>query len=143
MRITRLQLLVFVVVLGFSRLLSGASEGDLTAVHIVGLDYPRLAHMASVQGDVELVLTVGRDGAVRTVTKKSGNGLLVGPTADTLKKWTFSPCTETGGECQYPMSIHFVLSGGPLDISQCHTTFQFDNPGVAVVQSELAKAIVN
>lgn len=130
-------------VVAFSWLLVGASGPELSAVHIVGLDYPQLAHMASVQGDVELVLTVGRDGAVGAVTRRSGNGLLVGPTADTLKKWTFSPCTETSGECQYSMLIHFVLRGGPLDISQCHTTFQFDNPGVAVVQSQLAKAIIN
>jgi hypothetical protein len=131
------------MVVVFSRLLAGASGPEPTAVHIVGLDYPRLAHMAGVQGDVELVLTTGRDGAVRAVTRKSGNGLLVGPTADTLKKWTFSPCNDTSGECQYSMSIHFVLRGGPLDISQCHTTFQFDSPGIVLVESQFAKAIVD
>jgi hypothetical protein len=99
--------------------------------------------MASVQGDVELELTIGTDGAVRAVTAKSGNGLLVGPTVDALRKWTFSPCTDTTGECRYSMSIHFLLRGGPIDISQCHTTFQFDVNGVAVVESQLAKAIVD
>jgi hypothetical protein len=142
MRMTSVRLIMSIVVV-FAPLSAGAFGAELSAVHIVGLDYPRLAHMAGVQGDVELVLTIGRDGAVSAVTTKSGNGLLVGPTADTLKKWTFSPCADTAGECRYSMSIHFLLRGGPLDISQCRTTFQFDVPGVAVVESQLAKAIVN
>lgn len=120
-----------------------AAEPALQVAHIVGLEYPRLPHLAAMQGSVELMLSIGRDGSVHSVKVVSGNGLLADSAANVLKLWTFSPCSDTSGECKYPMSVNFSLRGGPVNISECKTEFQFDNPGQIIVASQYARAIVN
>jgi len=117
------------------------SGAETLAVHVVGLDYPRQAHMAAVQGTVELEIAIRGDGTVGTIKTLSGNGLLAGAASETLKTWRFSPCADPDGACRYLMTLHFVLKGGPLDISQCKTKFAFDSPGVITVESQFAKAI--
>jgi hypothetical protein len=122
---------------------SAAGANSPSVVHLVGLDYPRLAHLASVQGAVEFDLSIGPDGAVSSTKLVSGNGLLAEPVAETLKKWTFTACVGAASECIYRMSVVFVLDGGPLDISECKSNFEFDSSGRVTIRSQFARAIVN
>jgi len=121
----------------------GAADEGVSVVHIVGLSYPLLAHFGELQGTVKLALTVGPDGAVRSVRRVSGNGLLADDATNTLMVWTFSHCGRDSGNCEYPMSVEFVLRSGPANISECKTEFTFDNPGRITVVSEHARAIVD
>lgn len=89
------------------------------------------------------MLQISEEGAVKSVEIVSGNGLLAGPAAESLKKWRFTPCKGTAYDCKYPISIEFVLKGGPVDISQSTNEFEFDTPGRIVIKSQLAKAMVN
>jgi len=132
---------IFTFIVAVLALQGGNSRPSV--VHIVGLDYPRLAHLASTQGTVEFLLSIGREGTVHSVKLLSGDGLLADSAAKTLTSWTFSPCKGERGECEYPMSVRFVLVGSPVNISECKTEFQFDNPGRIVVTSQYARAIVD
>lgn len=125
---------------------TSAAEPDspgLRVARIVGLEYPRQAHMASVQGEVQFLLQIGEDGTVKSVEILSGNSLLAGPSVESLKKWRFTPCKGSGKECKYPISIEFVLKGGPVNISQTKKEFEFELPGRIIVRAQLAKAIVD
>jgi hypothetical protein len=99
--------------------------------------------MAGVQGVVELELNIMSDGHVGTVRRVSGNGLLAGPASEALKSWLFSPCVDSTDSCRLLMELHFVLKGGPLDLTDCKTKFTFNRPGLIVVESQFAKAILD
>jgi len=118
-----------------------ATDSSLSIVHIQSFEYPYLAHLANEEGNVEIILFVGRDGAVRSTKVVSGNRLLADGAAKALTSWKFSPCNKPDGNCEYPMSIRFSLSGEPIVISECKTEFQFDNPGRIVITSRRALAI--
>jgi hypothetical protein len=132
---------IFILITALS-LLSAADSG-VSVVHIKGVDYPFLAHLAAVEGTVEIVLLVGRDGAVRSTRVVSGSRLLADGAAKALESWIFSPCKKKKGVCEYPMSLRFVLQGEPINIAECKSEFQFDNPGRIVVTSQRARAIAD
>jgi len=121
-----------------------AQNTDVPAVqHLIALEYPRLAHMAGVQGPVSVRLQIGGDGSFISAKALSGSGLLIDPLMKTLKQWRFAPCPEGPSACMVQISIQFVLRGGPLDISDCKTEFEFDAPDHITVTSQFAKAIVD
>jgi len=113
----------------------------VSVIHIVSFDYPLLAELTLRQGTVELVLLVGPDGSVRSTRTVSGDGILAMRASKGLMVWRFSPCKSGSGECEYPMSIKFILKGDPVNASECKSEFQFDNPGRIVVTSQPALAI--
>lgn len=129
--------LATVLLLAFSL----TAEDRPSVVHLTAIDYPRLAHWAGIQGTVKLALIINLQGTVSAVKYISGNGLLGEPAGEVLKKRTFSRCDAE--ECVYPMTIQFVLNGGPFSLWECKTEFDFDNPGAAIVSSQFAKAIVD
>lgn len=98
---------------------------------------PFFAHMAGVQGTVKLELSIDQSGAVSSAKSVSGPPILAAPTIDALKKWSFSPCTS--GDCLFPLTIRFVLEGGPLYVNECKTKFSFDSPNLATIQTEHAR----
>ena len=119
-----------------------ANAGNLvSAIHIVSFDYPLISQLMAKQGTVELVLLVAPDGAVRSARTVSGDAILAMRAGKALMDWRFSPCTSDRGECEYPMSIQFVLKGAPVKATECKTQFQFNNPGRIVVTSQPALAI--
>ena len=137
-----MRLFIFLLVM-MTALAAESEYPNPGVVRVVGFEYPRQAHMASVQGVIQLMLQIGEEGAVKSVEILSGNGLLAGPAAEALKKWRFTPCKGTAIDCRYPISVEFVLKGGPVDISQSKNEFEFEVPGRIIVKSQLAKAIVN
>jgi|SRR5579863_4465487 len=112
-----------------------------SVVHLTAIEYPYLAHLTGLQGVVKLVLIVDQRGVVSYVRSVSGPTMLSAPTATALRQWTFSPCASA--ECEFPLTIRFVLEGGPLYVQDCKTKFSFDEPDAITVETQHAKAFVN
>src|SRR5271170_7569235 len=66
---------------------------------VVGLDYPWFARMAFLQGPVELVATVSRDGRVTEIRTTAGPEPLAGPARGALSKWQFTGCVSRLDDC--------------------------------------------
>jgi TonB family protein len=117
------------------------SDNGLTVKRVVGMTYPRLAQLAAVQGEVELVVTVSGDGKVQAIRLLAGSGLLAPAAKDALSKWRFAGCAP-GGTCDMKIVFSFVLCG-QCELPNCPTEFQVDLPSMVQVKSALARAIVN
>jgi hypothetical protein len=95
---------------------------ELVPQRIVGLRYPRLAHLALIQGRVQLEALVELDGSVKDVKAVSGSALLI----DAAK-----------------VTFIFVIENGPCYIDECPSNLQIDLPGTVAIKSSPARAIVN
>ncbi len=82
------------------RISQGVSHGLLMSE--VAPKYPPLARSARVQGQVVLDVVIGKDGAVRNITAKSGHPLLVPAAIDAVKQWRYQP---------------YKLGGKPVDVN--------------------------
>jgi Gram-negative bacterial TonB protein C-terminal len=103
--------------------------------------YPRLAHLAAVEGDVKLIAQVSPRGSVQSVRVVSGPALLAEPAKSLLSKWIFDPCDEK--RCEAPITFHFILDPGMCDKSDCPTEVQIDLPGEITMRAKHMPAIVN
>jgi protein TonB len=59
-------------------------------------DYPAVARQLKLQGDVEVEIVVGENGAVESATPRSGNPVFTRPAVDALKRWKFRPFQDNG-----------------------------------------------
>jgi len=86
-------------------------DGDDTAApkleHAVPPEYPPLAKMARVQGDVALVVTVDEDGEVADVKVVSGHPLLVKAALDAVSQWRYAKPPIT--PLHFDVTVHFEL----------------------------------
>src|SRR3954447_2739036 len=80
---------------------------EIAPVRIVGLQYPRLAHLAVIQGRVELTAVVSTDGAVNEVRTISGHPLLIQAARDSLRQWRFRNCASSGTQCSAKVTFVF------------------------------------
>jgi TonB family protein len=53
--------------------------------------YPQMAKVAHIQGDVRLLLVIGEDGAPRDLHVISGHPILVQAALDAVKQWRYAP----------------------------------------------------
>ena len=90
--------------------------GEVRVKHLIGMDYPRVARFARVQGNVELIASVSPTGTVRDIRATSGPGLLIQPTKDVLMRWTFDGCDSPQG-CQIRIVFSFTLTDGPCVVT--------------------------
>lgn len=74
--------------------------------------YPALARQAHVQGEVQLVATVGTDGRLLNLQVVSGNALLVPAALAAVKQWVFKPAVVNGNavEADTPITLKFTLT---------------------------------
>jgi hypothetical protein len=131
----------------FAAVASGQTQTDAAApdtapLRILGLQYPRLAHLAAVQGKVELEAGIS-DGAVNEVKTISGHPLLVDAAKESLRKWRFKQCASSAHQCSGRVIFLFVLEGGMCDLSSCPNDIQIDLPATITVKSKPARAIIN
>jgi protein TonB len=82
------------------RISQGVSHGLLMSE--VAPKYPPLARSARVQGQVVLNVVIGKDGAVKNITAKSGHPLLVPAAIEAVKQWRYQP---------------YKLSGKPVEVN--------------------------
>jgi TonB family protein len=133
--------LILVLLLAFP-LIAQLTKSGLTPKRIVGMSYPRLAHIPGIQGTVRLIARVSQEGTVQTVQVASGHPLLAGEASETLSKWVFAGCASIHGNCEIEVTFLFVLIGN-CDISSCPTEFLVDLPNTVTVRSKLPNGIAN
>jgi protein TonB len=76
-----------------------AANFDPRYAHMIQPNYPGIARSMGAEGTVELVVTIGEDGLVKTVTLAKSSGYDELDTAalkHAQKHWRFKPATEDG-----------------------------------------------
>ena len=63
--------------------------------------YPQMAKIAHIQGDVILHILIDKEGHVSKVKQKSGHPILIEAATDAVSKWDYQP---------------FLLNGQPADV---------------------------
>ncbi len=110
-------------------------QESVTAKRIVGPRYPALARIALVQGKVELLALISRDGSVQDIRKLSGHDLLVPTAKDALSKWSFTKCGSSSGVCEAKVVFLFKLQREPCDVTGCPPPFEVDLPDTIIVRA--------
>jgi hypothetical protein len=116
---------------------------ELVPQRIVWLQDSRLAHLAPIQGRVQLEAPVEPDGSVKDVKAVSGSALLIDAARDSLRQWRFKGCTRTSANCKTRVTFIFVIENAPCNIDECPSNLQIDLPGTVTIKSSPARAIVN
>lgn len=74
--------------------------------------YPLLARQARIEGDVNALVELRKDGTVASISEVTGPDLLRG-SADSIKSWRFDVCEDSPGSVR--ITLRFNLSG-PEDV---------------------------
>lgn len=85
----------------FDRLLWGAlpvdaSEQQKHLINSIAPEYPEVARLAGIEGDVVLRIFVGEDGAVRRITPVSGPPVLARAAVHAVERWRYAPALLNG-----------------------------------------------
>jgi protein TonB len=74
--------------------------------------YPALARQARIQGTVELIGVIGKDGRVQQLRVISGHPLLINAALEAVKQWAYRPTLLNGEpvEVVAPISVRFTLT---------------------------------
>jgi len=64
-------------------------------------EYPRLAQISGVQGDVKLHAIIAKDGTIQSLTVTSGHSLLTRAAVDAVQQWRYRP---------------YMLNGDPVEV---------------------------
>jgi len=80
----------------------------------VAPEYPALARQARIQGTVVLQATIGKDGAIESLTLVSGHPMLAPAAIDAVKQWQYKPYFLNGDpvEVKTTINVNFTLAGG-------------------------------
>jgi periplasmic protein TonB len=81
------------------RISSGVAEGNL--VNKVEPQYPQMAKIAHVQGDVVLQALISKNGAIENLRAVSGHPILINAAMDAVKQWKYKP---------------YLLNGEPVEV---------------------------
>ncbi len=92
-------------------IVSHMMEGNL--IHRVQPQYPAIAKLAGIQGDVLLHAVIGRDGAIENLQVVSGPPALVSAARDAVRQWQYRPYMLNGEpvEVETQVTVKFVLAG--------------------------------
>ena len=81
------------------RISSGVAEGNL--VNKVEPQYPQMAKVAHVQGDVVLQALISKGGAIENLRAVSGHPILIQAAMEAVKQWRYRP---------------YLLNGEPVEV---------------------------
>lgn len=81
------------------RISSGVAEGNL--VNKVEPQYPQMAKVAHVQGDVVLQALISKNGAIENLRAVSGHPILIQAAMEAVKQWRYRP---------------YLLNGEPVEV---------------------------
>jgi protein TonB len=81
------------------RISSGVAEGNL--INRVEPQYPQMAKIAHVQGDVVLQALISKNGAIENLRAISGHPILIQAAMDAVKQWRYKP---------------YLLNGEPVEV---------------------------
>jgi TonB family protein len=103
---------------------------------VVGMDYPKLARMARIEGRVEIACTINSDGSVASI-KPIGNPhpLLLKTVEENAFKWKFMRTSDLGrsqstATLTYSFTMERTGSAHPV------RTFAFEYPSSVILTSE-------
>ena len=87
----------------------GVSQGLL--IKKVEPVYPPTARQMRIQGAVELLANIGKDGSITKVKLISGDGVLSSAAIDAVKQWKYKPyyLNDQPVEIQTQITINFKL----------------------------------
>jgi periplasmic protein TonB len=87
----------------------GVSQGLL--IKSVPPVYPALARQMRVQGSVELLANIGKDGSITKVSALSGDSVLARAAIDAVKQWKYKPyyLDDQPVEIQTQITVNFKL----------------------------------
>ena len=83
-------------------------------VHRVQPEYPPLARMARVQGEVVLRAVISKAGTIEKLEVVDGHPMLARAAADAVRQWRYRPyiLNSEPVEVETEITVNFVLSGG-------------------------------
>ena len=99
--------------------------GDAVMVSLFNPNYPPLASLANITGDVELKLGVGNDGSIESAVVVSGHPMLRDAALDSARKSRFEcpGCREPVTFSSFTYSFQLVASSDfPCAVSHVHVT---------------------
>jgi hypothetical protein len=120
--------------LGSSLAVSQTAGHELRVKRIVSVEYPRVARLAYVQGNVELIASISQDGSVLGIRSVSGSPFLVPATRNGLSKWLFTGCS-TGSVCEIKIVFSFAILEGACEYSPS-SQFEADLPDHVTIKSK-------
>jgi TonB family protein len=91
---------------------SQPAQGGVFLTKVYDPVYPRIAHVANVSGDVELMLQVGQDGTVQSVEVVSGPPLLQRAAVESARQSQFECRACSDAVTPYRLVYSFQLSSG-------------------------------
>jgi len=74
--------------------------------HKVIPEYPQIAKLAGVQGDVKLHAIIAKDGTIQSLTVTSGPTMLITAATDAVKQWRYQPYRLNGE----PVEVETVIT---------------------------------
>ena len=101
--------------------------------HVDSLEYPRLALLAQIQGEVKVSVVIEPDGRVSTAISSSGHPILRQAAEENLRRWRF----VSGGEEKLDVTYRFILEK-PAELDP-HSSCSFDLPNTVTVHSRVPK----
>lgn len=86
-------------------------EAASSVVSKVQPDYPPVARQLKLEGTVEVEAVISEQGTVEDVRILSGNPVLTKAAAQAVRKWKFTPVTDSGKPTKavLPLSLVFKL----------------------------------
>jgi len=81
------------------RVSQGVAEGNL--LRKVEPQYPQMAKIAHIQGDVILAATISKNGTIENLHQVSGHPILVQAAMEAVKQWKYKP---------------YLLNGEPVEV---------------------------
>ena len=103
---------------------------------VVAMEYPPLARMGVLQGNVVLEAAISDEGTVAHIEVVSGPAPLATAARDALLRWRFAGCKGQDKACEIKVVFSFVLSGTCVLGSNCPTEFVADLPDRVEVKSK-------
>jgi protein TonB len=108
--------LVVFIKISFAQQASHDERGTIR-IDLVDLSapvYPPLARGARIMGDVEIKLSIRKDGSVASSEMISGHPMLIPSAIEAVSQWRYKPYYLNGQpvEVDTQVTVNFVLQGG-------------------------------
>jgi protein TonB len=94
---------------GKLRISAGVMETNL--IHKIDPEYPNMAKIAHIQGDVVLRCIIDKQGNIAEMRVISGHPILAQPALDAVKQWKYKPYVLNGEpvEVETPITVRFHM----------------------------------
>jgi TonB family protein len=76
-------------------------------VHLESLEYPEIARIAQIEGNIHVQVKIGPDGRVTSAVGQSGNPILKKCAEENARKWVFEPGADSTLEITYKFLLDY------------------------------------